>query len=73
MSDLNKADYFKELLDMTHKGYIDSKFKERGLEVPVPTSLTPLTYEDKKIQKGLEQLRAGASNAFTALNKYIQK
>ncbi len=69
---IQNIDRFKELLDMTHKGHIDSKYKAAGLEPPVPSSLIPLSYSDAKVQKGLDQLRAGASNAIAALNKYIE-
>jgi len=71
MSELNKVDHFKELLDMTHKGYIDNKYIQANRQPPVPKSLVPLAYADERVQKGLEQLRAGASNAINALNKYM--
>ena len=71
MSELDKVDRFKELLDMAHKGYIDNKYIQANRQPPIPKSLVPLAYDDAKVQKGLEQLRAGASNAINALNKYI--
>ena len=69
---VNKVEVFKELLDMTHKGFIDSKYIESGREPPVPLSLKPLAYEDDKVQKGLNQLRHGASNAIIALDKFTE-
>ena len=71
MSELNKIDRFKELLDMTHKGYIDNKYIQANRQPPVPKSLVPLAYEDERVQKGLDQLRVGALNAINALNKYM--
>lgn len=64
---------FKEALDMVHKGYIDSMYAKAGKQPPVPSSLIPLTYDDAKIQKGLNQLMQGAKNALYAYDKFLDK
>lgn len=61
---------FSELLDMVHKGYIDSCYSKANQPLPIPDSLIPLAYSDKKIQKGLNQLRQGAKNALYALDRH---
>ena len=63
---------FKEALDMVHKGYIDSMYAKAGKQAPVPSSLIPLTYDDAKIQKGLNQLMQGAKNALYAYDKFME-
>lgn len=63
---------FKEALDMVHKGYIDSMYAKAGKQPPVPSSLIPLTYDDVKIQKGLNQLMQGAKNALYAYDKFME-
>ena len=61
---------FKEALDMVHKGYIDKCFSGAGIEKPIPKSLIPLSYDNPKIEKGLNQLRQGAKNALFMLDKF---
>lgn len=68
--DFLKNENFNEALDMIHKGYIDSCYTKANKPIPIPDSLTPLTYSDKKIQKGLDQLRQGAKNSLYALDKH---
>ena len=69
---LNNPD-FVEMLEMMHKGYIDSCYTKAGKQPPVPASLIPLSYEDEKIQKGLNRLRQGAKNALYAADKHLNK
>ena len=63
---------FRESLDIMHKGYIEKCYKEKGLEVPIPTSLQPLQYNNPKIEKGLNQLRQGAKNALFAYTQHLK-
>ena len=64
---------FVEKLQMTHKGYIDSMYTKAGKQPPVPSSLIPLTYDDPKIQKGLNQLMQGAKNALYCYDQFMDK
>lgn len=64
---------FKESLDMMHLGYIKKCYADAGKEAPVPKSLIPLEFEDKAIQKGLNQLRQGAKNALFAYDQHMKK
>ena len=73
MKDLLKNPGFVEALDMIHKQYIDQMYHNAGKQPPVPSSLIPLTYDDPKIQKGLNQLKQGAKNALYAADKYLKK
>lgn len=73
MKDLLKNPEFAESLDMIHKQYIDQMYHNAGKQPPVPSSLIPLTYDDPKIQKGLNQLKQGAKNALYAADKYLNK
>lgn len=61
---------FKERLEMLMKGYIDSMYAKAGKQPPVPSSLIPLTYDDPKIQKGLNQLMQGAKNALYCYDQF---
>lgn len=69
--DLLKDSSFLESLSMVQKGYIDSMYAKAGKQPPVPSSLIPLTYDDAKIQKGLNQLMQGAKNALYAYDKFM--
>ena len=73
MKDLLKNPEFAEALDMIHKQYIDQMYHNAGKQPPVPSSLIPLTYDDPKIQKGLNQLKQGAKNALYAADKYLKE
>ena len=71
--DLLNNPEFVEKLQMTHKGYIDSMYAKSGKQPPVPASLIPLTYDDPKIQKGLNQLMQGAKNALYCYDQFVGK
>ena len=71
--ELLKDQNFKESLDMIMKGYIDSMYAKSGKQPPVPASLIPLTYDDPKIQKGLNQLMQGAKNALYCYDQFMDK
>ena len=71
--DLLNNPEFKERLEMLMKGYIDKAYHDAGKQPPVPSSLIPLTYDDPKIQKGLNQLKQGAKNALYAADKHLNK
>ena len=71
--DLLNSPEFVERLQMTHKGYIDSMYAKAGKQAPVPSSLIPLTYDDPKIQKGLNQLMQGAKNALYCYDQFVDK
>ena len=71
--DLLNNPEFIEKLQMTHKGYIDSMYAKSGKQPPVPSSLIPLTYDDQKIQKGLNQLMQGAKNALYCYDQFMDK
>lgn len=66
---LNNPEYV-EALDMVHKGYIDHCYSNANKPIPVPQTLVPLSYSDKKIQDGLDRLRQGAKNALYALDRH---
>ena len=64
---------FVERLQITHKGYIDKAYHDAGKQPPMPSSLIPLTYDDPKIQKGLNQLMQGAKNALYCYDQFMDK
>lgn len=61
---------FKEALDMVHLGYIKKCYAEANMSAPIPKTLVPLSFDDAKVQKGLNQLRQGAKNALFMLDKF---
>ena len=71
MEALNNPE-FKERLEMLMKGYIDKAYHDSGKQPPVPSSLIPLTYDDPKIQKGLNQLMQGAKNALYCYDQFVK-
>ena len=64
---------FVEKLQMVHLGYINQMYTKAGKQPPVPSSLIPLTYDDPKIQKGLNQLMQGAKNALYCYDQFVGK
>lgn len=72
-TELLKEPKFKESLEMIMKGYIESMYAKAGEKPPIPSSLIPLTYDDAKVQKGLNQLMQGAKNALYAYDKFLEK
>lgn len=64
---------FVERLHMLHKGYIDQMYHNAGKEPPIPESLIPLRYADKKVQKGLNQLIQGAKNALYCYDQFMKQ
>ena len=72
METLNNPE-FVEKLQMVHLGYINQMYTKAGKQPPVPSSLIPLTYDDPKIQKGLNQLMQGAKNALYCYDQFVGK
>ena len=72
-SELLKDKHFIERLEMVHLGYINQMYANAGKQPPVPSSLIPLTYDDPKIQKGLNQLMQGAKNALYCYDQFVDK
>lgn len=64
---------FVEALDMIHKQYIDQMYAKASKQPPIPSSLIPLTYDDPKIQKGLNQLMQGAKNALYCYDQFVKE
>lgn len=71
--DLLNNPEFKERLEMLMKGFIDKAYHDAGKQPPVPSSLIPLTYDDPKIQKGLNQLMQGAKNALYCYDQFVKE
>lgn len=71
--DLLNNPEFKERLEMLMKGYIDKAYHDANKQAPVPSSLIPLTYNDPKIQKGLNQLMQGAKNALYCYDQFVKE
>lgn len=71
--DLLNNPEFKERLEMLMKGFIDKAYHDANKQPPVPESLIPLQYADKKVQKGLNQLMQGAKNALCCYDQFMDK
>lgn len=64
---------FRELLDMTLKGFIDREFSNAGKNPPIPSSLTPLDYSHPELSKAVSRLRKGGEIALFAYDKHMSK
>lgn len=64
---------FKERLEMLMKGFIDKAYHDANKQPPIPESLIPLRYADKKVQKGLNQLMQGAENALYCYDQFMKQ
>lgn len=64
---------FRESLDMMIKSYIDKQFREIEKPIPIPSCLTPLSYENKELQKAVTRLRKGGEIALYAHDVFIKK
>lgn len=71
--DLLNNPEFKECLEMLMKGFIDKAYRDANKQPPVPESLIPLKYADKKVQKGLNQLMQGAKNALYCYDQFVKE
>lgn len=69
--DALKDPEFIKAMETMLKGYIDKQFASSGKEVPEPTRLIPLEYENAELNKAVARLRMGAQiNAF-CFDKYV--
>lgn len=58
-SALLKQPEFTEKYEALIKGYVDKMFADANKKAPAPTTLNPLSYEDKKLNDAVSRLRKG--------------